>query len=384
MRVDYSVGGLIEIMLELVRAAVLGREPQLPSNVAIDWDKLMDVSTEQGLIAWVWDGICKLPQEQQPPRQQRINWGLSAQEIWQRYEHQKEVLAEMIEVCRQNGIRLLLMKGLGLSELYPKPQSRPSGDIDIYLFGDFERGNLLFSDKQCPETELHTSFNYKGIEIENHKIFVYNNSKVKGLVGEYVLNHVNDASLETGGYYILPPMANLAYLLMHALNHVNYESGDTILSIRNILDIGMFLRYYKEQLPSNDVYMTLKQLKLDKSFELVVYLTEWLLGIDYKEYHLGLVKRKDVPPIRNLFIKQGLAVPYYMKDASVIRYSSALWKRYYMLRPISKYIPKKPKCGLFRVTFYRQCSFCTRCLFNLSDEYTIKDGLRLKLKLGKA
>ena len=379
--VEVSQFSLTEILLEFVRAAVLGRNSRIPSHAVIDWDRLMDISTEQGLIAWVWDGICKLPQEQQPPRQQRINWGLSAQEIWQRYERQKEVLAEIIGICNQNHIRLLLMKGLGLSELYPKPQSRPSGDIDIYLFEDFERGNILFSDNQCPETELHTSFCYKGIEIENHKIFVYNNSKVKGLVGEYVLNHVNDSSLKSGGYYTLPPMANLAYLLMHALNHVNYELEDTILSVRNILDIGMFLRRYKEQLPSNDVYVTLKKLRLDKSFELIVYLTEWLLGIDYKEYHRGLVKQKDVAAIRNLFIKQGLAVPC-KKETSFIRCSYALWKRFNMLKPISKYIPKKPKCGLFRVTFRRQIALLMRQLFNLSEGYTIKEGLRLKFKLG--
>ena len=97
---DSNELALTEMMLEFVRAAVLEREPKIPFNVAIDWDKLMDVSTEQGLIAWVWDGICRLPQEQQPPRQQRINWGLSAQEIWQRYVQQKEVLAEIVEVLQ--------------------------------------------------------------------------------------------------------------------------------------------------------------------------------------------------------------------------------------------------------------------------------------------
>lgn len=98
---------LNRIMFEFVRAAVLGRNPMISPNEVIDWDKLMDISTKQGLIAWVWDGICKLPQEQQPPRQQRINWGLSAQEIWQRYVQQKEVLAEIIGICNQNHIRLL-------------------------------------------------------------------------------------------------------------------------------------------------------------------------------------------------------------------------------------------------------------------------------------
>ena len=374
---DSNELALTEMMLEFVRSAVLEREPKIPFDVAIDWDKLMDFSTEQGLIAWVWDGICRLPQEQQPPRQHRINWGLSAQEIWERYTHQKEVLAEMLEICKQNDMRLLLMKGIGLSELFPKPQSRPSGDIDIFLFDDFEKGNRLFSDRDCPETELHTSFTYKGIEIENHKIFVYNNSKVKGLVGEYVFNHVNDAIKTDAGYYILPPLPNLAYLLMHALNHVNYESEDTILSIRNILDLGVFVRHYKEQLPPNDVYQTLKKLKLDKSFELIVYLSEWLLGIEFNEYHIGLVKQKDVVAIRSLFLKKGFSVPI-VNRRNLWQYSCALWKRYRVLKPISKYIPKKPKCGLLRVTVHRQKSVLIRRLFNLSEECTIRDGFKMK------
>ncbi len=93
----------------------------MPVDVEVDWDGLMDVSKSQGFIAWVWDGICRLPVEQQPPRQYRINWGMSAQEIWDRYEKQKKVLAEMVEICNHNNMRLLLMKGIGLSELYPKP-----------------------------------------------------------------------------------------------------------------------------------------------------------------------------------------------------------------------------------------------------------------------
>lgn len=80
-------------MYELVRAAVLDKVPAIPNDVSIDWDKLMDLSQEQRLIAWVGDGVCKLPPEQQPPRQYRINWGLSAHEIWDRYELQKSRIA---------------------------------------------------------------------------------------------------------------------------------------------------------------------------------------------------------------------------------------------------------------------------------------------------
>lgn len=370
---------LTELMFEFVRAAVLERDPVIPQDAAIDWNRLMDISTEQGLIAWVWDGICRLPQEQQPPRQHRINWGLSAQEIWERYAHQKEILTEMVNICRQNDMRLLLMKGIGLSEMYPKPQSRPSGDIDIYLFDDFEKGNKLFSGQKCPETELHTSFTYKGIEVENHKIFVYNNSRVKGLVGKYILNHVNDAVLTEKGYYTLSPMPNLAYLLMHALNHVNYGSEDTIMSIRNILDLGMFVRHNKCQLPHEEVFRTLRMLGLDRSFELVVYLSEWLLDINLNEYHAGLIRRKDVVAIHELFTKQGFSLPVD-KSQSLVKQSCALWKRYFQLRPVAWYIPKKPKCSLFRVTIHRQNALLIRRLLGVPEGCTIKEGIKFKLR----
>ena len=104
---------LVSVMLEFVRAAVLEREPSVPQDIEIDWDVLMDMSAEQGLLAWVWDGICKLPTELQPPRQQRINWGLSVQGIWGSYDNQKSVLKELVVVCKQNNMRLLLLKGVG-------------------------------------------------------------------------------------------------------------------------------------------------------------------------------------------------------------------------------------------------------------------------------
>ena len=137
---------LFEVMLEFVRAAVLNRIPAVPQYLVIDWDKLMDISVEQGVLAWVWDGVCMLPNDQQPPRMYRINFGMSAQKVWDMYEKQWIVLKEIITRCEQSKIRLLLLKGIGLSVMYPKPQSRSCGDIDIYPFEDFDKFNLLFQD----------------------------------------------------------------------------------------------------------------------------------------------------------------------------------------------------------------------------------------------
>lgn len=49
----------------------------------------------------------------------------------------------MAAVFAENGIRLLLLKGLGLSRNYPVPAHRECGDIDIYLFGASDEGDRL-------------------------------------------------------------------------------------------------------------------------------------------------------------------------------------------------------------------------------------------------
>ena len=87
---DVLFDGLEEYMIALLRYGVLDEKPTIlqPSS-QVDWDRMMDIASAQGILAWVWDGICKLPKEFRPPRQQAINWGLSAQEIWDRHNMQK-------------------------------------------------------------------------------------------------------------------------------------------------------------------------------------------------------------------------------------------------------------------------------------------------------
>jgi len=276
----------------------------------------------------------------------------------------------------------MLLKGLALSDLFPNPHSRPSGDIDIYLFGDFEKGNKLFSSGQCPETELHTSFEYRGVEIENHKIFVYNNSKVKGMVGEYLLDHTNDVVLSPHGYYTVAPLPNLVYLLMHALNHVNYASEDTIFSLKHILDLGMFVRRNRLKLTPDEVFETMKRLHLSKSFELIIYLSEWLLNDDLKEYHHNNIKINDLKIIKRLFENYGLSIPL-PHHSSLIKQSSCIWNRYRLLKPISKYIPQKPQNGLYRVSLGIQRSYLAHLLFCVPDEVPVRASLKEKISSRK-
>lgn len=282
---------LFEVMLEFVRAAVLEREPAIPQNITIDWDKLMDLSTEQGLLTWVWDGICKLPFELLPPRQQRINWGLSAQEIWDHYEKQQQVLIELISICNQHNIRILLLKGIELSYLYPKPQSRSCGDIDIYTFEDYDNFNKIF-EKQFKYVEgKHTVFSIDGVMVENHHEFLNPDTKRKIEINNYFKSHLNEIRITDSGYFLMDPMTNMLFLTMHTIKHLNV---DAFVPVRTIMDFALFLDTHRKELPPSKCHDELKKVRLEKGFEILLCMSEYFLQVKFDEYKNHLISRRHV------------------------------------------------------------------------------------------
>ena len=364
---------LTSIMLEFVRAAILEREPALPVDVEVDWDGLMDVSKSQGLIAWVWDGICRLPVEQQPPRQYRINWGMSAQEIWDRYEKQKKVLAEMVEICNHNNMHLLLMKGIGLSELYPKPQSRPSGDIDIYLFDDYEKGNTLFGDGVNYFYHKHASYDYHGVHIENHLSPLDTDTKFEREINSYLQSEMDNAFRVADGYYIFSPMANLVYLMSHTLHHFTPIRA---VPLRNIIDIIWFTRYNKEQLPPRQCNQVFSKLGLDSTFELFIRMGEFLFGIDMSDYHFGIVSQKHLEDIGDYILKPGskLSVKGELPKAKQIQ---LLFQNYRQVKHVYKYLPSK-KDNLLIVTFRHNVAVYLKHLLKIPENVFFIRGVRDK------
>ena len=51
----------------------------------------------------------------------------------ERYALQKKASVEMASLFASNGIRTYVLKGMVVSECYPKPQHRVSADVDCFL-----------------------------------------------------------------------------------------------------------------------------------------------------------------------------------------------------------------------------------------------------------
>ena len=301
---------LVEVMLEFVRAAVFERDPIIPQNTEMDWDKLMDLSVGQGILAWVWDGICTLPQEQQPPRKERISWSLSASEIADRYKQHEQVLEQMAQVCQKNDIKLLLLKGIGLSKLYPNPSSRPSGDLDVYFCGEYEKGNQLFAQTNISVSKKHSSFNYLGVHVENHRTLLNQDWYKRRRIEKYIQLNIDKSVLTPEGYYILEPESNLLFLTMHAIRHLRY-SGPAGLSLRSIVDVSVFLLHHRKKLTPSRCFMLMDQFGVAHCFELMVCLGERALNINLSDYRRNLIPESDKLAAYKMFIERDhvLSIP---------------------------------------------------------------------------
>ena len=301
----------IEIMFELLRSAVFDRDLVLEPSVNVDWDKLMSVSQEHGLLAWVWDGICKLPKEQQPDRLTRIGWAVSAQELWDSYDNQVSVLDEIVEKCGEKGIRVLLLKGICLSQLYPKPQSRPSCDIDIYPFERCFEVVEFLTDGNANYGGKHFMFQYHGEHIECHDCIIDTVTPLQQNALNYLISTFDDCEQSLNGYYVLPLLSNTIFVLIHILAHLNNPGPDP-LRIRSILDYGMLLIKIQEQGKTTEFNELLSTLELEHASDLFVRLSEWILQVNLSTYYSEAhASTNDVEKAKELLFNENLRHPIF-------------------------------------------------------------------------
>jgi len=140
-----------------------------------EWQRLIENAANMGVLAIAFDALPKGEALPGLSKELMIRWGLSVQRFEDRNRRQREALKELIAYFREHQIEVLLLKGLGLAENYPLPAHRECGDLDIYLFGDYKKGNQVIEELGIEvdrESSKHSSFFFKGIPVENHLSFL--------------------------------------------------------------------------------------------------------------------------------------------------------------------------------------------------------------------
>lgn len=166
------------------------------------------------------------------------------------------------------GVPVIMLKGLILSDCYPKPQYRMSGDTDIFVSDEYQEKALLFFRENGFSVDYELGSHHyccrrldMGL-IELHKS-LFGSTSIDNLFGEENVNSLMEeqfAEVEIYGYKVktLGYTSNLCFIIMHAAKHFIY--GGT--NLRQLLDILLFAKKYKERIGWYRVWEIFDKMKL--------------------------------------------------------------------------------------------------------------------------
>ena len=206
----------------------------------------------------VLDGIQQFPDGQRPPKVQLLQWIGQVMLEEERYALQWKTSYEMASLFASNSIRTYVLKGIVVSECYPKPQHRVSSDVDCFLLPDkgdddvWEKGNQLMEEagyKVGRGFYKNSSFYLSGLTIENHRFMVpfRGNNRLRRLetVLQGMLKSDNGQDKFSNTSLCRPPMiVSALFLIEHAYSHFLHEG----LTWRHVLDWMMFSRRHKNDI----------------------------------------------------------------------------------------------------------------------------------------
>lgn len=276
------MNNLTNTLLQLLRAALepTVSPPSIPRLTEEDWNRLFTLAAQHGVTALLFDTILRLPEQQQPSRALKIRWALSSEAIEKRHAQQTRAAHELTTLFASHGVRTILLKGLGLSIYYPRPEHRECGDIDLWL-DDCDKGNRLIEElgiKINYDSEKHAVFHYKGVMVENHShLLMPSHRRTERAIDDFLVGEAENSRLAPAGYYTPSPMFNALYLLRHMARHFGTEG----INLRHLLDWGLFLRSEQSEIDFEKILTLYAATGYDTVYNIFTALAGELLDEDF-------------------------------------------------------------------------------------------------------
>ena len=247
-------------LLTLIKCAVCGWEGASISED--DWTSVFALSNRQAVPVLAADGLQQLlsfrpdikpfADETQVDRQKRLQWLGQVVAYERMYARHETAMADLARLYASRGIRMMVLKGYGLSLDWPVPNHRPVGDLDIYNFGRWREADALVEEmcgiKVDDGHEHHTVFRFKGVDVENHYDFINTKAhrdapKIERKLKALAEKGCKEKEVQGARIYLPSPDFNAVFLMRHMGQHFAGEH----LNLRQVLDWGFFMRaHYRE------------------------------------------------------------------------------------------------------------------------------------------
>ena len=265
------------------------------SNDSVVWNDILTFSELQGISALVLDGIDRCINQGRMVDvdiQTKLEWIGSVQQAEVIYNQHRKAISDLAKFYQQHGIKMMLMKGVGLSLDYPIPHHRPCGDIDIYLYGDLEKADKLISlhyDIEINrERHKHTVFQFDGETIENHYDFANyhkhrSSKKLDAWLKENCLTESVECTQLGTNVYLPSASFNAVFLIRHAASHFAAEE----ITLRHLLDWAFFVESHYDEVDWKWQWKVCKEQNMHQFLLAINEIIVKYLGFEASKFRMG-------------------------------------------------------------------------------------------------
>jgi len=248
-----------QMFLVVMKNALTGEQTQFDSDVtAQDAVSLLVLASKQNVLPMVYESVYRNEVFSELPASDAKFFKNQVFSIVMRQVRKTSEFLTLYKHFEENGLKPLVVKGIICRNLYPDPDSRPSGDEDLYVPEDlFEASQKVLEDegmqvaKHISEVAEHLYeipyYNNKGtLLIELHKglfdeedAYSGMNELFYGVFDEAVTVTVMGQEICT-----MPPTKHMLFLVLHAYKH--FLSGG--FGLRQVCDMAMFANAYGSEI----------------------------------------------------------------------------------------------------------------------------------------
>ena len=264
-----------EYLLHLLGAYLRGEEPEIQPDA--DWERLRQLAhihNLAGVLAYLAMKypICQDRQAQAVHRKFCMSTIVG-------FANRGSLAEAFSQTLSDHGIDHIMMKGFVIRDLYPVPELRSYGDIDLVIRKDDRvKCHALMKEMGfAVGTDWEPVYSYtRGSEFyEIHTELLETDVSRKADCREYFHNPWTHAHCVERNRFEFEPEYHFLYLLTHLAKHVIGQGA----GIRMYLDVAVFIKHYRDSLNWGRIEEELESLCLRDFANAVLYVVQEYLGV---------------------------------------------------------------------------------------------------------
>lgn len=270
-----------EYFVSLAKTSILGEKTENPPKDT-DWKYIWDKAYAQNISGIIAESVLRLPPELQPENTELWNEGMM-----QTLFLMSQKFAEFGRISKlfvNSGIEVVCLKGIVTKDLYPVPELRVMGDFDLFV-------------KKSQINTVSDILRNEGYEILKEPVGI--TAKKGGIMWEIFFTleqefrentlaydeKLFDEKVSIGnGLYRLNNTHMLSHMILHFGQHLIYTGS----GIRNLLDIVIFVKKYKDETDFEEVKRICADNYFERLYQYVMTAVDEIFGVsvEHEDYEI--------------------------------------------------------------------------------------------------